>query len=78
MATSVSKSVFKAKALEYFRAVEDSGVPLVITDRGVPVLELRPFRCAEPQRAMERLQGSVLHFEDPTEPVGLDAWDALA
>ena len=39
----VSKTQFKAKALEYFRQVEASGEPLVITDHGRPALELRPI-----------------------------------
>ena len=38
-----SKSEFKAKALEYFRLVEETGDPIVITDRGTPTIEVRPF-----------------------------------
>lgn len=41
---TVSKSKFKARALELFREVERTGQPLVITDRGVPVLKLVPYR----------------------------------
>ena len=37
MGRSVSKSAFKAKALEYFREVESTGAELVITDHGKPV-----------------------------------------
>ena len=43
MITHVSKSKFKAKAFEYFRQVETSGEPIVITDNGKPVLEMRRF-----------------------------------
>ena len=43
MTTHVSKSKFKAKALEYFREVEASGEPIVITEHGKPKLEIRPL-----------------------------------
>ena len=83
MATYVSKSEFKAKAFELFRRVEASGVPVVITEQGKPKLEMR--RCGEPARKiepkrdpLERLRGSVLHYEDPFEPAAPRAdWDAL-
>ena len=39
----VSKSEFKARALEYFRRVERTGEPLIITDRGRPVLKIVPY-----------------------------------
>lgn len=77
MAEHVSKSAFKARALEYFRRVEETGVPLIITDRGAPALELRPFKASEAMSAHERLLGTVLRFDAPTEPVGPDDWDAL-
>jgi antitoxin (DNA-binding transcriptional repressor) of toxin-antitoxin stability system len=44
----VSKSRFKAKALELFRQVTTSGEPLVVTDHGRPTLEVRPYRPARP------------------------------
>ncbi len=36
----VSKSKFKAQALEYFREVERSGREMIVTDRGRPVATL--------------------------------------
>ena len=44
---TVSKSQFKARALEFFREVERTGQDLVITDRGKPVLKLTPYRSEE-------------------------------
>ena len=41
MDTPVSKSRFKAHALELFRQVEQTGKPIIITDRGIPVLRLK-------------------------------------
>lgn len=76
----VSKSHFKAHALQLFRQVEASGEPLVVTDHGRPTLELRPYRPAASTDAdpLEMLRGSVLRFDDPFVPVGVDDWDALA
>ena len=41
---TVSKETLKAKMLEYFREVERTGEPLVVTDQGREVLEVRPIR----------------------------------
>jgi prevent-host-death family protein len=38
----VSKGKLKAKMLEYFREVERTGEPLIVTDHGREVLEIRP------------------------------------
>jgi antitoxin (DNA-binding transcriptional repressor) of toxin-antitoxin stability system len=75
----VSKSRFKAQALELFRQVEASGEPLVITDHGKPTLEVRPYRPVRPDaNPLEELRGSVLRFDDPFAPVGENDWEALA
>lgn len=39
----VSKGKLKAKMLEYFREVERTGEPLIVTDHGREVLEIRPL-----------------------------------
>jgi len=76
MVEQVSKSQFKAKALEFFRQVEASGTPIVITDNGRPTLEIRRYQ--QPSRdPFEVLRGSVLRYDDPTAPVGEDDWDML-
>ncbi|EHK58000.1 type II toxin-antitoxin system Phd/YefM family antitoxin [Allomesorhizobium alhagi] len=76
MTTHVSKSQFKAKALEYFRQVETSGEPIIVTDHGKPALEIR--RVEEKKRdPFEILKGSVLRYDDPFEPVGVEDWEAL-
>lgn len=75
MLNEVSKSQFKAKALEFFRQVETSGESVIITDRGEPKLEIRRY---QPQQddPLARLHGTVLHYERPTEPVSEDDWEA--
>jgi len=82
MVEQVSKSEFKAKALELFRRIEATGERLVITDHGRPRLEIRPFKNppGEAETADEifaPLRGMILHYDDPFEPVGLDDWEAL-
>ena len=72
----VSKSAFKAKALEYFREVESTGKELVITDHGKPVLKIVPY-AYDPAEALQALRGSVIRYVDPLEPVGLENWESL-
>ena len=76
MERSVSKSIFKAKALELFREVESTGRDLVITDHGKPVLKVVPYRH-DPAEALKALRGSVVRYEAPLEPVGLEDWESL-
>ena len=74
---TVSKSEFKARALEYFRQVEKSRKPLTITDRGTPVLRLVPY-SGSPEEIFRELRHSVVKYKDPTEPVGEGDWESLA
>ena len=74
---SIKKSEFKAKALEFFRLVESTGKPIVITDHGKPKVEVRPYVGIESDPFLI-LKGSVRKFEAPTEPVSDDDWDALS
>ncbi|WP_159839411.1 type II toxin-antitoxin system Phd/YefM family antitoxin [Burkholderia sp. 8Y] len=71
----VSKSEFKAKALEYFRLVESTGESMIVTDHGKPVLEIRRYDDSA-LTPLEELRGSVLFCEDPFEPIGEDDWEA--
>ncbi|WP_409015377.1 type II toxin-antitoxin system Phd/YefM family antitoxin [Caballeronia sp. LZ001] len=72
----VSKSEFKAKALEYFRLVESTGEHMIVTDHGKPVLEVRRYDNSS-LTPLEELRGSVLRYDDPMEPVGEDDWETL-
>lgn len=76
MEHSISKSKFKPRALEYFREVEKTGKTLIITDRGKPVLKIAPY-FEEPSEVMKILSNSVIKYENPTGPVGLDDWESL-
>lgn len=71
----VSKSEFKAKALEFFRKIEASGESVIVTDHGKPALEVRPFRGIE-RNPLDVLRGSVVRYDSPTDPVAEDEWEA--
>ncbi|MBN3753266.1 type II toxin-antitoxin system Phd/YefM family antitoxin [Paraburkholderia sp. Tr-20389] len=71
----VSKTEFKAKALEFFRQIEASGESVIVTDHGKPVLEVRPYRSVE-RSPLELLRGSVVRYDNPTDPVADGDWEA--
>ncbi|PYR25569.1 MAG: prevent-host-death protein [Acidobacteria bacterium] len=75
-ANTISKSQFKTRALEYFRGVEKTRKPLIITDRGRAVLKIVPF-SDDPQEVLEKLHDSVVRYDTPTQPVGERDWEAL-
>jgi prevent-host-death family protein len=77
MLDQISKANFKARALEIFRRVQETGEPVLITDRGRPVLRLEPY-YGEDDAVLASLRGSVTRYDEPTEPVGEDDWEALA
>jgi prevent-host-death family protein len=72
---TLSKSRFKAKALEFLREVERTGSELVITDHGRPVVKVVPYR-EDPGAALRSLRGSVRKYIDPLAPaVPAGDWD---
>lgn len=73
----ISKSEFKAKALEFFRQIEFSGTSLIVTDHGKPSIEIRPYHSKE-RSPLDILKGSVTEYIDPTESVGEDDWQILS
>lgn len=73
---TVSKSRFKAKALDYFREVEKTGRELIVTDRGRPVLKIVRYR-GEAAEARRALKGSVVRYDDPTDPVAVEDWESI-
>jgi prevent-host-death family protein len=77
LSNTVSKAAFKARALEILRRVQATGEPVIITDRGRPVLRLEPY-FGDDDAVLASLRGSVLAYVDPTEPAEPAAWEALA
>ncbi|TPE48113.1 type II toxin-antitoxin system Phd/YefM family antitoxin [Maribrevibacterium harenarium] len=72
----VSKSHFKARALEFFRQVEASGAPVVVTDKGLPTVEIRRYK-ADQRSPLARLKGSVVEYKKPLEPIADEDWEML-
>lgn len=77
MKTEISKSKFKAQALQIFRRVEQTGEPVVITDRGTPTLIVKRYIPVS-SGLQQQLRGSVLRYDHPLDPVAEADWDALA
>lgn len=72
--TPVSKSEFKARALEHLRLIEASGEGLIVTDHGKPTLEIRPYRSREAQ-SLDILRGSVMRYDNPLDPIAKEDWE---
>ncbi len=73
MESQVSKSNFKAHALEIMRDVEESGNEVVITAHGKPALVVSKYSSKDIS-PLEQLRGSVIEFTSPTDPVAEDDW----
>lgn len=71
----ISKSEFKAKALEIFRQIEATGESVIVPNHGKPALEVRPYRGTQ-RKPLKILRGSQVRFDNPTEPIGADDWDS--
>lgn len=74
---TVSKSQFKAKALEYMRFVQQNNQPITITDMGTPVIQITPYKPVGKKSNLYALRGALLKYERPMDPVGLEDWEAL-
>ncbi len=84
MTISVSRREFERRTAEILDAARASGDLIAVTDDGQTVFEVKPsaVRRSEEERqrdavVLERLRGSVLRYDDPFEPVGVDDWEAL-
>ena len=71
---TVSKSALKAKMLEYFRRIEESGEELLVTDNNRLVLRIVPIRPRIPAaEAFADVRGRVVYHEDILAPTS-DEW----
>lgn len=74
---TVSKNVLKARMLEFFRQVEQTGEELVVTSDGLPVLRVVPYTRRESvEDVFGDVQGRVLFLEDPDTPTSTE-WPAI-
>ena len=76
MTRSLSKAKLKPQLLKVMREVQARHEEIIITDRGRPVLKLSPYRD-DPNKALAWFRGKVRKYVDPTQPVGVDDWEAL-
>lgn len=74
---TVSKSELKPKLLHYLRLVEEKGQPINITHHKKVVAQLIPNRTQTDEEILATLRGSVIVYQDPLEPVGVEDWEAL-
>ena len=73
----VSKSLLKAKMLEYFKLVERTGKELVITSNGKPVLKVIPYREKEsPIIIFKKFRGKIKYLADLLEDTSLE-WSEM-
>jgi prevent-host-death family protein len=71
---TVSKSALKARMLEYFRRVEETGTELIVTDNNEPVLRIVPIRKRIPAGELfADVRGRVVYHEDVMTPT-TDEW----
>lgn len=70
----VSKGLLKAKMLEYFRRVEETGEELIVTDNNEPVIRIMPIRKRRPaNEVFADVRGRVVYREDILTPTS-DEW----
>ena len=69
MTETISKSKLKAKMLEIFRQLEESGQELIVTDHDKPVLKIVPIKQkATVEELFGDIQGQVTYLEDINQP----------
>ena len=71
---TISKSALKARMLEYFRRIEETGEELIVTDRDRPVLRISPVRARTPAaETFTDVRGKVIYHGDVLAPT-TDEW----
>ena len=71
----MSKTEFKAHALEILREIEQSGKSKIITDHGKPTIEIKKLRQRK-KSPLEILKGTVVEYDAFDEPVAVDDWQS--
>lgn len=65
----ISKTKLKAQMLKVFRDIEESGEPVIVTDRGRPTLRIEPIaRKGTVDEIFGHLRGKVRFIGDPNAP----------
>ena len=74
----VSKGQLKAKMLEYFRNVEQTGEELIVTNNRIPVLKVIPInnKKRDVENVFADIRGKVKYNEDILAPE-TDEWSEV-
>ena len=73
----VSKGQLKAKTLEYFRSVEQTGEELLVTDNRIPVLKVIPIKKKiEVTDVFADIRGKIKYNEGILTPE-TDEWNEV-
>jgi prevent-host-death family protein len=70
----VSATEFHNQCLQFIKEVQETGVPLVITDNGQPVAQLGPVSDQMPT-LIGAHRGKIKILGDIVEPIG-EEWEA--
>lgn len=70
----LSKPQFKLRVLEYLHKVEKEKQCLIITSAGKPIVKIIPYLEKD---VLKSLHSTLIKYENPNEPVGLEDWEAL-
>lgn len=74
----IALNSFKAKLSEYINQMLSTGQPIFITKHGKTIAKVLPSDENEAWNSIkEEMKGSVLKFDNPTEPVGTEDWEEL-
>jgi len=72
---TISKGKLKARMLEIFREIEESGQEMIVTDNGKPVLKIVPIKQkGTVEEIFGPFFGQVVYHEDINTPT-IDEWD---
>lgn len=73
----ISKTKLKAQMLRILRDIEESGEPVIVTDRGRPTLRIEPIaRKRTVDEVFGHLRGKVRFIGDPNEPTAAE-WEDI-
>ena len=62
---TISKSELKARMLEYFRKIEQTGEDIIVTDNRKPVIKVSPLKSKmTPEEVFKEYRGKVHYFEN--------------
>ncbi|HBF12853.1 MAG TPA: prevent-host-death protein [Deltaproteobacteria bacterium] len=79
MTLSISKAALKPKLLSYLRFIEEKKEKIIITDHGRPVATILPYSSKKDgENIQKQLKNSILKYENPLDPVGLEDWKLIS